>query len=315
MHISESSSWYYGTVVAYVNVSQEDTMTKKKVQTASAASTSDENVLSMYLKEINRIPLLTRQEEDTYARQAAAGSAQARNALVRANLRFVVNVAKKYQNQGMPLADLISEGNIGLMNAIEKYDVDKGYHFISYAVWWIRQAILKAICEKSRLIRLPLNRANELVQIEKARKYLEGAYTEDGEIREIARFLEMAPEHVADLVSVSRELVSLETPVFDERDSSVVGDFLENERYESPESYVLSEGLRDDINKVLKTLSDKEREVVEFRFGLNGKRAMSLKEIGDRFHLTKERIRQIEKNALRKLNVEETRDILESYVA
>ena len=279
------------------------------------SSSCDENVLSMYLKEINRIPLLSREEEDRYARAAATGDGHARDMLVKGNLRFVVNVAKKYQNQGLPLADLISEGNIGLINAIERYDVDKGYHFISYAVWWIRQAILKAICEKSRMIRLPLNRANELVQIEKARKMIEGVMTEDEEIREIARLLEMAPEHVADIVAVSRELVSLETPVFDERDSSVVGDFVENSTYVAPEDYVVDQNLKEDINAVLRTLSDKEREVVEFRFGLNGRRAMSLKEIGDRFHLTKERIRQIEKNALRRLQQPNRAELLESYVA
>ncbi|HTX74522.1 MAG TPA: RNA polymerase sigma factor RpoD/SigA [Rectinemataceae bacterium] len=275
----------------------------------------DENVLSMYLKEINRIPLLSREDEDKYARAAAKGEKFAKDMLVKSNLRFVVNVAKKYQNQGLPLADLISEGNIGLINAIERYDVDKGYHFISYAVWWIRQAILKAICEKSRMIRLPLNRANELVQIEKARKMLEGAMTEDEEMREIARLLEMAPEHVADLVAVSRELVSLETPVFDERDSSVVGDFVENSAYTAPEEYVVEQNLKADINDVLHTLSDKEREVVEYRFGLNGRRAMSLKEIGDRFKLTKERIRQIEKNALKRLSHPSRSELLESYVA
>jgi RNA polymerase primary sigma factor len=269
----------------------------------------------MYLKEINRIPLLTREEEDTYARAAAQGDRHATEMLIKANLRFVVNVAKKYQNQGMPLSDLISEGNIGLMNAIERYDVDKGYHFISYAVWWIRQAILKAICEKSRMIRLPLNRANELVQIEKARKTLEGARTEDEEIREIARLLDMDADHVADLVAVSRELVSLETPVFEERDSSVVGDFVENDRYISPEDYVVDGNLKDDINALLSTLSDKERQVVEYRFGLNGKRAMSLKEIGDNFGLTKERIRQIEKNALKRLQQPNRAELLEAYVA
>jgi len=278
-------------------------------------SPCDENVLSIYLKEINRIPLLSREDEDKYARAAATGDQKARDMLVKSNLRFVVNVAKKYQNQGLPLADLISEGNIGLINAIERYDVDKGYHFISYAVWWIRQAILKAICEKSRMIRLPLNRANELVQIEKARKMIEGVMTEDEEIREIARLLEMEPEHVADIVAVSRELVSLETPVFDERDSSVVGDFVENSTYVAPEDYVVEQNLKDDINAVLRTLSDKEREVVEYRFGLNGRRAMSLKEIGDRFHLTKERIRQIEKNALRRLSQPNRAELLESYVA
>jgi len=275
----------------------------------------DENVLSMYLKEINRIPLLSRENEDKYARAAALGDKHAKDMLVKSNLRFVVNVAKKYQNQGMPLADLISEGNIGLINAIERYDVDKGYHFISYAVWWIRQAILKAICEKSRMIRLPLNRANELVQIEKARKTLEGAMTEDEEIKEIARLLEMDAEHVADLVAVSRELISLETPVFDERDSSVVGDFVENDNYIAPESAAIEQNLKDDINNVLKTLSDKEREVIEYRFGLNGHRAMSLKEIGDRFKLTKERIRQIEKSALKRLSQPGRTELLESYVA
>jgi RNA polymerase primary sigma factor len=269
----------------------------------------------MYLKEINRIALLSREDEDKYARLAATGDQRARDMLVKSNLRFVVNVAKKYQNQGLPLADLISEGNIGLINAIERYDVDKGYHFISYAVWWIRQAILKAICEKSRMIRLPLNRANELVQIEKARKMIEGVMTEDEEIREIARLLEMEPEHVSDIVAVSRELVSLDTPVFNERDSSVVGDFVENDSYVSPEDYVVEQNLKDDINAVLRTLSDKEREVVEYRFGLNGHRAMSLKEIGDRFHLTKERIRQIEKNALRRLSQPVRAELLESYVA
>ncbi len=290
-------------------------MARKDSSIATKQNFADENVLSMYLKEINRIPLLSREEEDRYARAAAQGDLRAREKLITANLRFVVNVAKKYQNQGLPLADLISEGNIGLINAIERYDVDKGYHFISYAVWWIRQAILKAICEKSRMIRLPLNRANELVQIEKARKYLEGSRSEDEEIREIARLLDMEPEHVADLVAVSREFVSLEAPVFDERDSSVVGDFVENSAYVSPEEHAIDANLRDDINAVLETLSEKEREVVEYRFGLNGHRAMSLKEIGDRFKLTKERIRQIEKSALKRLAQPERAEILESYVA
>jgi len=281
----------------------------------STELTSDENILSLYLKEINRIPLLTREQEDAYARAAARGEQAAKDMLVKSNLRFVVNIAKKYQNQGLPLSDLISEGNIGLINAIERYDVDKGYHFISYAVWWIRQAILKAVCEKSRMIRLPLNRANELVQIEKARKFVSGGLSEDGEIREIAKMLDMDADHVADLVNVSRDLISLETPVFDERDSSVVGDFVENEAYVSPENVAIENSLKEDINAVLRTLTEKEREVIQYRFGLNGRRAMSLKEIGERFSLTKERIRQIEKNALKRLSQSNRSEILESYVA
>jgi len=290
-------------------------MRTNKHHTDTGSASSDSNVLSIYLKEINRIPLLTRAEEDFHAREAAKGDQRSKDMLVKSNLRFVVNVAKRYQNQGLPLSDLISEGNIGLINAIERYDVDKGYHFISYAVWWIRQAILKAICEKSRMIRLPLNRANELVQIEKARKYVGAGRTENDEIAEIAAMLDMDAAHVADLVNVSRELVSLETPVFDERDSSVLGDFIENENYKAPDEYVVEQSLKDDINEVLETLTEKEREVVQYRFGLNGRRAMSLKEIGDRFKLTKERIRQIEKNALKRLSVPGKSDVLASYVA
>jgi RNA polymerase primary sigma factor len=278
-------------------------------------SRDDENVLSIYLKEINKIPLLTREEEDKYARAAAAGDKFAKDMLVQANLRFVVNVAKKYQNQGLPLSDLISEGNIGLMNAIERFDVEKGYHFISYAVWWIRQAILKAICEKSRMIRLPLNRANELVQIEKVRKEIQGQSGEAQEIKRIARTLNMDEEHVADLINISRDLISLETPVYNEKDSSLLGDFVEDDGYQQPEDTVMERSLQEDINQVLGTLTDKEAEIVQYRFGLNGRSPLSLKEIGDKYSLTKERIRQIEKKALKRLQHPKRSQFLESYIA
>jgi len=279
------------------------------------SSKDDDNVLSIYLREINKIPLLTREEENRYARQAEAGEKFAKDKLVQANLRFVVSVAKRYQNQGLPLSDLISEGNIGLMNAIERFDVDKGYHFISYAVWWIRQAILKAICEKSRMIRLPLNRANELVQIEKVRKDTQGIRGEVAEIRKIAQTLNMDQDHVADLINISRELISLETPVYAEKDSSILSDFVEDEGYASPDSEVIEKALREDINNVLSTLTDKENEIVQYRFGLNGRSPLSLKEIGDRYSLTKERIRQIEKKALKRLQHPNRISRLQPYVA
>jgi RNA polymerase primary sigma factor len=269
----------------------------------------------MYLAEINAIPLLTREEEDTCARAAARGDKRAKERLIKANLRFVVNVAKKYQNQGLPLMDLISEGNIGLMNAIEKYDVNRGYHFISYAVWWIRQAILKAICEKSRMIRLPLNRANELVQIEKARKELQNMKGGEPETEDIARFLDMDAAHVESLVNISRDLVSLDTPVFAEKDSTLLGEFVEDSDYKSPDEIVMERSLQREINGVLRSLSGKESEIIQYRFGLNGRLPMSLKEVGDKFKLTKERIRQIEKKAIKRLQHPSRSQYLEAYVS
>jgi RNA polymerase primary sigma factor len=292
------------------------TIKTKPKTNVNRAVNADENVLSIYLKEINRIPLLSKEEEYRTAQAAATGDKRAQDKLVNANLRFVVNVAKKYQGQGLPLSDLISEGNIGLLNAIERYDVNKGYHFISYAVWWIRQAILKAICEKSRMIRLPLNRANELVQIEKARKIVQDGHNTDTEINEIARLLDMDADHVADLVNISRDLVSLENPVYAaDKDSSILGDFIEDENYRSPDEHAVDRALHDDIEAVLGTLNQKEADIIRFRFGLGDTIPMSLKEIGDRFNLTKERIRQIEKKALKRLQHPSRQRILENYVA
>ncbi len=290
-------------------------MAAKERITPKHTSHDDENVLSMYLKEINRIPLLTREEEDKYARAAAKEEQWAKDKLIEANLRFVVNVAKKYQNQGLPLSDLINEGNIGLMNAIERFDINKGYHFISYAVWWIRQAILKAICEKSRMIRLPLNRANELVQIEKARKEIQSQKGGDPDIKDIARLTNMNPDHISDLINISRDLISLETPVYAEKDSSQLGDFIEDTGYLHPEEEAIEISLRKEIDEVLGTLSDKEAEIIRYRFGLNDRSPLSLKEIGDKYNLTKERIRQIEKKAIKRLQHPSRSQYLEAYIA
>lgn len=277
---------------------------------------NNDNVLALYLKDINKIPLLTREEENELALKAAAGDRNAKHKIVNANLRFVVNVAKKYQNRGLDLTDLISEGNIGLLTAIERFDASKGYHFISYAVWWIRQAILKAICEKSRAIRLPLNRANELVQIEKARKLISGNKSDEEEIAEVAELLNMDGNHVREIINISRDMVSLDSAArSSEQDSSALSDFLPDEQYETPEDAAVRITMKEDIDSVLDTLSEKEAEVLRFRFGLNGNSSMSLKEVGDVFNLTKERIRQIEKKAIRRLQHPRRMSKLEAYVA
>lgn len=278
-------------------------------------SDDDANVLSTYLREINQISLLTREEEDFHSRRALEGDEESKASLARANLRFVVNVAKRYRNQGLPLSDLISEGNIGLINAIERFDPDKGYHFISYAVWWIRQAITKAIYEKARMIRLPQNRIFELSRIEKTRTLLQSQKGREPHLRDLARELNMDETHVAGLVNIARDHVSLETPISKDKDPSILGDFVEDTVRTSPEEDTMDGALRDEINKVLESLSDREATIIEYRFGLNGKQPLSLQELGNRFSLTKERIRQIEQRALRKLREPDRSERLQSYVA
>ncbi len=275
-----------------------------------------DSTISIYLKEINKIPLLSYEEETELAKKAAAGDQVAKNKIVNANLRFVVNVAKKYQKKGLELEDLISEGNIGLLSAIEKFDVSKGYHFISYAVWWIRQSILKAICEKSRAIRLPQNRANELVQIEHAKKTIRDNVSEEQELSEIAAMLNMDVAHVRELVEISREMASLDSEIAGKDSSTTtLGSMIEDKMHGQPEDMVIRKELQKDINSVLSTLKPAEAEVLKMRYGIGIEKPMSLKEVGDKFNLTKERIRQIEKHALVRMQHPTRARRLESYVA
>ena len=277
---------------------------------------NDDEVLALYLKEINRIPLLTHEEETELAVQAKNGSKAAKDKIVRANLRFVVNVAKKYQNRGMDLRDLISEGNIGLMTAIDRFDVSMGYHFISYAVWWIRQSITKALSEKTGDVRLPLNRVNELSQIRKAKKAVGSQRTEEEEIRMIGEMLNLEPSHIRDMLNISKDFISLDAPVASgESGKSTVGDFIEENRYANPDEEVMYKSMQEDINDVLDTLKPNEQQVIRLRYGLDGDKPKSLKEIGDICNLTKERIRQIEKHAIVRLQHPTRSRRLASYVA
>ena len=272
-----------------------------------------EDNLSIYLKEISGIPMLNREEEEKTAGETAAGSKAAREKLISANLRFVVTIAKKYQGLGLPLEDLISEGNIGLINAADRFDVDKGYHFISYAVWWIRQAIMSALCEKARMIRLPVNRAAELVKIEKAGKMVSKQQSYEEEIGDIAGLLNMKKEQVSDLLGISREILSLDNPMSSHQ-LSPLKNMVEDVRYTAPDKIAEEAFLKDDIEDVLNTLGKDEADIIRCHFGL-GRQAMSLKEIGVYYNLSKERIRQIEEKALSRLrNPIRARKLLE-YVA
>ena len=278
--------------------------------------TNDEEILGMYLKEINKIPLLSNDEETELAVKAAAGDSAAREKIINANLRFVVNVAKKYQNHGLDLVDLISEGNMGLLTAIDKFDVSNGYHFISYAVWWIRQSVLKAICEKGRSIRLPMNRVNELIQIEKARKNIGTNKTEEQEISEVAVMLGMDKTHVREMIQISRDMVSLDAKVEGkEGDGGVIGDFIKDEKYSDVDQKIMDESLKSEIDEVLSTLKPNEEKVIRLRYGLGGNRPMSLAQVGEKCNLTKERIRQIEKKAILRMQHPTRAKRLQSFVA
>jgi RNA polymerase primary sigma factor len=275
----------------------------------------DGDVLAIYLHELKRIPLLSKEEEEATARAAAGGDKAAREKLVQGNLRFVINIAKKYQGKGLPIADLISEGNIGLMMAADRFDADTGYRFISYAVWWIRQSILKALNDKARMIRLPQNRANELLQIERARSIIQEQKNIKDEIVEIARFLEMDTGAVRDLIDISREVISLEVPIYSTAGNSILRDLIEDKGHDTPEQKAIRSIMVDEIETVLETLNDKEAEVIRYRYGIGSHPVMTLKEIGMRYNLTKERIRQIENKALYRLQHPAHTKKLRPYVA
>ena len=295
-------------------------MTKEKVKKANGAGrprNNEENILRTYLREVNRIPLLKKEEEEKTASLAAKGDKSARERLVNSNLRFVIMVAKKYQGQGLPLEDLIAEGNIGLLSSIDHFDVNKGYRFITYAVWWIRQAIIKALHEKSRMIRLPSNKTNELIKIEKTRQAIccDSGMQSDTELREIAAFLNMSQEKADNLMVISQDVLSLDDHASKSDDSLAIKDYVEDDHTKSPVEYAINCALRDDLEEALSGLGNRAAEVIRCRFGLGNTSPMTLKEIGARYKLSRERVRQIEKRALLQLQNPQERSKLEIYTA
>ncbi len=265
--------------------------------------TKDVNIndpVRMYLKEIGKISLLTLEEEQNLSIRVADGDEEAKRLLAESNLRLVVSIAKRYVGRGLLFLDLIQEGNIGLMKAVDKFDYDKGYKFSTYATWWIRQAITRALADQARTIRVPVHMVETINKMSRIQRQLTLELNREPSEEEIAKKMGVSVEKVREVIKISQEPVSLETPIGEEEDSHL-GDFLKDERSLSPEEYTENEILKEEIKEVLETLQPREQEVLELRFGLIDGTCHTLEDVGKRFNVTRERIRQIEAKALRKL--------------
>lgn len=256
--------------------------------------------LDKYLQEIGRVELLEAEEEIDLARRIKKGDQKALEKLTKANLRFVVSVAKQYQNQGLSLGDLINEGNLGLIKAAKRFDETRGFKFISYAVWWIRQSILQALAEQSRIVRLPLNRVGALNKIGKAFSTLEQEFEREPSASELAEELDMSLFEVADTLKISGRHLSMDAPFAQGEDNRLL-DVIQDERTPLPDHLLIKESLSKEVERALGTLTEREAEVIRLYFGLGREHSLTLEEIGEKFQLTRERVRQIKEKAIRRL--------------
>jgi RNA polymerase primary sigma factor len=269
--------------------------------------------LDKYLQEIGKVDLLKPEQEIELAIRIKSGDRTALETLTKANLRFVVSVAKQYQNQGLSLGDLINEGNLGLIKAAKRFDETRGFKFISYAVWWIRQSILQALAEQSRIVRLPLNRVGALNKIGKAYSNLEQEFEREPNASELANELDMDVSEVADTLKISGRHVSMDAP-FAQGEENRLLDVIQNDQQPNPDFTLMNESLKAEIERALSTLSEREAEVISLYFGLNKEHSMTLEEIGEKFNLTRERVRQIKEKAIRRLRHASRSKNLKSYL-
>jgi RNA polymerase primary sigma factor len=269
--------------------------------------------LDKYLQEIGKVDLLTPDEEVDLAKRIREGDQAALEKLTKANLRFVVSVAKQYQNQGLSLGDLINEGNLGLIKAAQRFDETRGFKFISYAVWWIRQSILQALAEQSRIVRLPLNRVGSLNKISKTFSELEQKFEREPSPEELAEVLEVSTNEIVDTMKISGRHVSMDAPFVQGEENSLL-DVLENDSEDTPDSDLMVDSLRKEVQRALSTLTQREADVVTYYFGLNGAHVMTLEEIGEKFNLTRDRVRQIKEKAIRRLRHTSRSKALKPYL-
>lgn len=285
----------------------------RQLKITKSITNRESQSLEKYLQEIGREDLIIAEEEAILARRIKEGDQVALDRLTKANLRFVVSVAKQYQNQGLSLPDLINEGNLGLIKAAKRFDETRGFKFISYAVWWIRQSILQALAEQSRIVRLPLNQVGSLNKISKAFSKLEQEFEREPSSDELSNILEIAPDKIADTLRVSGRHVSMDAPFVNGEDNSLL-DVLENGDSPRADNLLMSESLQQEIERSLSTLTEREREVVKLFFGIGVNHGLTLEEIGAKFELTRERVRQIKEKAIRRLRHKSRSSLLKAYL-
>ena len=287
----------------------------RQLKIAKQVTNRETASLDKYLQEIGRMDLISADEEVELARKIRAGDRLALERLTKANLRFVVSVSKQYQNQGLALPDLINEGNLGLIKAAERFDETRGFKFISYAVWWIRQSILQALAEQARIVRLPLNKIGNINKINRAFSELEQKFERPPSAEELAEFLSCSTDEIKQSLAQNGRHISMDAPLVEsDESSSNMYDVLMGDSLPSPESNLVLESLRSDIRRSLTSLTPRESDVISMFFGLEGKAPLSLEEIGDRFELTRERVRQIKEKAIRRLKHTSKNKMLQEYL-